>query len=373
MHDPSPSAPAFSRTRIAALLGGPIVFLVLRGLAPGVTGAAQIEAAQDLYRLLIDPLQPYLVQPRLIIIPHQTLHYLPFAALLDEAQQPLAARFTLSIAPSASSLDPSLRQTTTNEGHLLAFGNPETTATALPYAENEAKAIAALYPQANLLIGPAASEASLRQDLAGAYILHFATHGTLDPLNPLFSALLLAATPGTTPAEQDGRLEVQEVFNLDLHEANLVVLSACETALGEQSRGDELVGLSRAFLYAGSPVVVASLWPVEDEATSVLMTAFHRQIQAGVGPAAALTSAQAEVRRQEKWAAPYYWAGFVVIGDGGPEVAEQPTSIISTVASASTEATSKEAFPKWGLWSLVVAGAAGVAGLIMWHRRAKEV
>jgi hypothetical protein len=184
---------------------------------------------------------------------------------------------------------------------------------------------------------------------------------------------LLAAKPGTTTAEQDGRLEVQEVFNLDLHEANLVVLSACETALGEQSRGDELVGLSRAFLYAGSPVVVASLWPVEDEATGVLMTAFHRQIQAGVGPAAALTSAQAEVRRQEKWAAPYYWAGFVVIGDGGPEVAEQPTSIISTVASASTEATSKEAFPKWGLWSLVVAGAAGVAGLIMWHRRAKEV
>ena len=84
---------------------------------------------------------------------------------------------------------------------------------------------------------------------------------------------------------------------------------------------DELVGLARAFLYAGTPTVVASLWPVEDQATEALMTAFHRRVQAGEGIAAALAEAQAEVRSQPRWTAPYYWAGLVVIGDGGHEVA----------------------------------------------------
>lgn len=121
--------------------------------------------------------------------------------------------------------------------------------------------------------------------------------------------------------DRDGRLEVREVFNLDLTEANMVVLSACETALGKQSRGDELVSLSRAILYAGAPAVVASLWPVEDEATATLMTTFHERVQAGLGPAAALGEAQATVHREKNWGDPYYWAGFIVIGDGGREVA----------------------------------------------------
>ena len=120
---------------------------------------------------------------------------------------------------------------------------------------------------------------------------------------PFFSRCSYPVTGET--AEDDGRLEVREIFGLDLRQANLVVLSACETALGSQSRGDELVGLARAFLYAGTPTVVASLWPVEDQATEALMTAFHRRVQAGEGIAAALAEAQAEVRSQPRWAAPF--------------------------------------------------------------------
>jgi CHAT domain-containing protein len=134
-----------------------------------------------------------------------------------------------------------------------------------------AQAVAALYPQAVLLTGTQASEVALRNHLPEVDVIHLATHGALDPLHPLFSALLLSGTGDK--AQEDSRLEVWEIFGLDLRQANLVVLSACETALGKQNRGDEVAGMARAFLYAGTPVVIASLWPVEDEATQALMVA----------------------------------------------------------------------------------------------------
>lgn len=285
------------------------------------------ELARDLYQSLVTPLRPYLHHSRLIIIPHQSLHYLPFAALLDENLQPLATHFTISTAPSASSLEPTLINRNENAGRLLVLANPSNPATIarpIPYAEAEAKAVAAIYPQATLFIREQASEVALRNNLKNADTIHIATHSEFDPVNPLFSAILLSSEdtslvtvpPRRSGMESDGRLEVREIFNLDLSAANLVVLSACETALGEQSRGDEIVGLSRAFLYAGTPAVVASLWPVEDEATEALMIAFHQRVRTGIGPAAALTEAQAEVRCRARWAAPYHWASFVVIGDG---------------------------------------------------------
>ncbi|MCP4707471.1 MAG: CHAT domain-containing protein, partial [Planctomycetes bacterium] len=181
---------------------------------------------------------------------------------------------------------------------------------------------------------------------------------------------------------------------------------ACETALGEQSRGDELVSLSRAFLYAGTPVVVASLWPVEDEATAALMTAFHQHFQAGMSPAAALTEAQAKIREQSDWAAPYYWAGFIVIGDGGSDVVKSPptptplpptvtpttetlpiTAIPEVVARevtpASVETTalpieaefSAEAAPATN-WAVPITVSVGllviVVGVVAWWRRTKS-
>jgi CHAT domain-containing protein len=105
------------------------------------------------------------------------------------------------------------------------------------------------------------------------------------------------------------------VYGLDLASADLVVLSACETQLGAQSKGDDLVGLNRAFIYAGTPSVIASLWSVDDEATAALMTAFYQQLRAGLSKAAALQAAQAETWAQ--FPHPYYWAAFVLTGDPG--------------------------------------------------------
>jgi CHAT domain-containing protein len=113
----------------------------------------------------------------------------------------------------------------------------------------------------------------------------------------------------------DGSLTVQDVYGLDLARADLVVLSACETQLGAQSRGDELVGLTRAFVYAGAPTVIASLWSVNDQATAVLMAAFYRHLREGRSKAQALQAAQSETRAL--YPHPYYWAAFVLTGDPG--------------------------------------------------------
>src|SRR5262249_12863238 len=104
---------------------------------------------------------------------------------------------------------------------------------------------------------------------------------------------------------------------MELKKADLVVLSVCQSNLGQRSRGDDITGLSRAFLYAGSPTVIASLWSVDDEATSELMTSFYKRLQEGMSKAAALRAAQAEIRAKDKYRHPYYWAGFVLMGQPG--------------------------------------------------------
>jgi hypothetical protein len=122
----------------------------------------------------------------------------------------------------------------------------------------------------------------------------------------------------------DGFLDLHEVYTLDLARADLVVLSACQTQLGAHSGGDDIIGLNRAFIYAGAPSVIASLWSVNDEATSLLMTAFHTHLKQGMGKARALKAAQAETRT--KYAHPYYWAAFVLTGDAGTATSSQPNS-----------------------------------------------
>lgn len=134
---------------------------------------------------------------------------------------------------------------------------------------------------------------------------HFATHGELNESEPLSSAVLLVPGGG-----EDGRLEVREVFGLDLR-ARLVVLSACETGLGKLSRGDELVGLQRAFLYAGTPAVVTTLWKVDDRASYELVRAFYDRLD-GAGPVAALRQAQIEALRA--FPHPFAWAAFGLTG-----------------------------------------------------------
>ena len=113
--------------------------------------------------------------------------------------------------------------------------------------------------------------------------------------------------------KNDGALELHEVYQLDLAKTDLVVLSACETSRGQLSAGDDIIGLNRAFIYAGAPTVIASLWTVDDEATRVLMIAFYGYLKQGFGKAAALTQAQLDLRKQ--FPHPYYWAAFVLTGD----------------------------------------------------------
>jgi CHAT domain-containing protein len=136
-------------------------------------------------------------------------------------------------------------------------------------------------------------------------LIHFATHGELNEKDPLSSAVLLVPGGG-----EDGRLEVREVFGLDL-QARLVVLSACETGLGKLSRGDELVGLQRAFLYAGTPAVVTTLWKVDDRASYELVRAFYQRLDSA-GPLEALRQAQLETQRL--FPHPFSWAAFGLTG-----------------------------------------------------------
>jgi CHAT domain-containing protein/Tfp pilus assembly protein PilF len=280
------------------------------------------DSAITLYGWLIVPLKEHLNTPHLVIIPHSVLHYLPFAALTD-GQRYLIDDYVLTTLPSASAL-PFIQDNVGRElTKPLVLGNPVTgdfDATAsfatqreglgvLPFAEQEAKAIAALYG-VEPFIGRDATEGVVRERAAEAGILHLAAHGFYNPVAPLSSLIALAPDEAS-----DGWLTVGEVYGLDLSQADLVVLSACQTNLGELSAGDELVGLTRAFIFAGTPTVVSSLWSVEDESTALLMERFYTHLRAGVGKAEALRQAQLEVR--EKYPSPYYWAGFVLSGDGG--------------------------------------------------------
>jgi CHAT domain-containing protein len=145
-------------------------------------------------------------------------------------------------------------------------------------------------------------------------IVHFATHGILNSKNPELSGIVLSLVDEKgTP--QNGFLRLQDIFNLNLP-AELIVLSACETGLGQDVKGEGLVGLTRGFMYAGSPRVMVSLWSVDDEGTSELMSRFYKKmLQAGQKPSAALRAAQIEMWQEQKWQAPYYWAAFTLQGE----------------------------------------------------------
>jgi CHAT domain-containing protein len=179
----------------------------------------------------------------------------------------------------------------------------------LPFAEQEARAIAALYATAPL-IHTAATESIVRQQAGELGILHLAAHGYYNAVAPLNSLIALAPD-----GANDGWLTAGETYGLNLQQADLVVLSACQTQLGDLSAGDELVGLTRAFFYAGTPTVVASLWTVDDQTTALLMERFYTHLRAGMGKAAALRQAQLDVRAD--YPNPYYWAAFVLSGDAG--------------------------------------------------------
>ena len=265
------------------------------------------QTAARLYDSLVKPLRSSIAHENLLIVPHDILHFLPFAALLNDADgHYLVEDYTVTYAPSASSLRFLHEKRNINNNRILVMGNPDGT---LPLAEVEANAIAQIHEAVALLQGEA-TEQELYIQAKQADIIHLAAHGVYDPLNPLYTRIELNPNQ-----EHDGNVEVHEIFGLDLAKANLVVLSACETSLGEQSRGDEIVGLPRAFLYAGAPAVVTTLWSINDEASAILMESFYRQRAMGMTTAQALQAAQMHIRALNDWNSPYYWAAFSLTGD----------------------------------------------------------
>lgn len=308
----------------------------------------------ELYRLLIEPIAEHLRDRRLLcIVPHGPLHYVPFHALYTEQNDRrdyLLDGAEILYAPSATVLLEYCRRKAPSEragGLVLAYGggSPTGAGQALCHAEEEGQGVAGILG-GNLYAGDRAGRTPVYKEAGRYRFLHFACHGRFNLHFPLASGLLLA----------DGVLDAQDVLQRVRLDAELVTLSGCETGQGALRRGDELIGLVRAFMYAGTPSVLVSLWPVDDLSTRFLMEQFYRELTAGVTKAGALRCAQrclmalteAQVREQlsesgldgsainrelarlrlaaneegdkeeSRWrpfAHPYYWAPFSLIGD----------------------------------------------------------
>ena len=271
--------------------------------------ADALGASQQLYQRLIAPVAAAIAGRDLVLVPHGALHYLPFAALHDGSAY-LQARHRLRYLPSASVQKYLRAPGKATLPPMLILGNPDlgNARLDLPASEREALQIAALAPSSRVLTRAEASETRFRQLAPGYRYLHVGAHGEFDGDRPLASRLVLAADK-----DNDGSLKVEELFGLRL-EADLVTLSACETGLAKALNGDDLVGLTRGFLYAGASNIVASLWEVEDRTTAELMASFYTALKAGGSKKAALQQAQSALRARHP--EPMFWAAFYLTGHG---------------------------------------------------------
>jgi CHAT domain-containing protein/Tfp pilus assembly protein PilF len=322
-------------------------------LKAGLDQADVTRAAARLSQIALGPAQSVLGHERLVVVADGALQYVPFAALSDPRQKsgyhPLILDHEIVYEPSASILammrhaqirrekaqrglaifadpvfessDPRLRR-----GAISTDATPQAFLTRaaelglarLPATRAEGRSIAALLPDKDrwLALDFDASREAVTSSRLGEYrVVHFATHGVIESSRPELSALAFSLFDAQGKP-QDGFLRLYEIYNMNIR-ADLVVLSACQTALGKNVRGEGLVGLARGFMHAGVPRVVASLWKVDDQATSELMRLFYTAM---LGPqhksaAAALRAAQIAVARQEGRRSPYYWAAFVLQGE----------------------------------------------------------
>jgi CHAT domain-containing protein len=263
------------------------------------------------YALLIAPVEKYLTGFKNIgIIPHGSLHFLPFQALICPDGKYFIEKYNIFYTPSASVYMFSEGKKYNPEKQIIAMALGDLDLgdfSGLPGTKTEVDQLRALYNNITFRFETESTETFLKENAPSYAYIHLATHGLLDPLQPLYSYLLFAPTE-----EDDGLLTVSEVFGLNLN-SRLVALSACQTGLGDLSQGDDIVGLSRAFLYAGSPAVIVSLWSVADQPTALLMTEFYKNLE-NYSPQEALGIAQREVMKQ--YPAPFYWAPFQLIGRG---------------------------------------------------------
>lgn len=313
-------------------------------------------ASHKLYRLLLAPVESHLKKnSRIIIVPDGMLHYVPFASLV--ARKPtgaeqrgysnlpyLAKTHQITYAASASVLQTINTRRNAQQGsnpkEFLAFGDPAFSAPSkaiqpdvattpaifgqisltdlprLPYSGEEVRNIAALFPSASadVFVGQQATEERVKESgVLGRYkFVHFATHGIINERQPDQSGIVLARTESSS---NDGFLQTSEIFGLTLN-ANLVVLSACQTGLGKLVQGEGIVGLTRPFLYAGSRSVMVSLWSVADQSTSKLMQQFYKNlVSRKLEKPQALQEAQLSLMKDSRFSHPFSWAPFVLIGD----------------------------------------------------------
>ena len=342
-----------------------------RGTPPDPQFIAQ---ARALSRMLLGPVAPQLGGKRLVVVAPGALSYLPFAALPapeDEKRpagdyEPLIAKHEVVSVPSASVLSIIRRETAgrqraaksvavladpvfeesdprlesakngnssgeppaapaadaehselTRAIRTMNFPDARAGFTRLPFSRYEADSVIALTPKGTGLKATdfnASRDLAMSRQLSQYRIVHFATHGLLNSERPELSGLVFSLID-REGKPQDGFLRLHEIYNLQLN-ADLVVLSACETGLGKEIKGEGLIGLTRGFMYSGAPRVVASLWNVDDFATAELMKLFYqRMLKDGLPAGAALRAAQLELSRQKRWASPYFWAGFVLHGE----------------------------------------------------------
>ena len=268
------------------------------------------EQARALHAGLIEPLR-LPAGGTLIVVPHGALHYLPFA-VLENGKSSLLERYTLRVLPSASVMPLLARRPAPAGRETLILGNPDLRDARydLPGAQKEAQEIARLRPGAKVLMRKEATREALSA-LGGQYAyLHLASHGTFDASAPRSSGLLLSPRPDAANP-LDGMLTVDDLYGLRL-DAELVTMSACETALADVQSGDDVVGLSRGFFYAGANNILASLWQVDDASTEQLMVQFYKGLSGPGGKAEALRRAQLALKAKQPH--PFFWAAFQLAG-----------------------------------------------------------
>jgi CHAT domain-containing protein len=253
---------------------------------------------QELYTELITPVASAIKGKHLIIVPHGPLHYIPFHALYDGSQY-LVDRFTVSYAPSASVLRYCIDRERVTGATPLIVGVPDENA---PLIEHEVQSLRKLIPDCRTLSGKRATRRVFQREAAAADFIHVATHAVFRSDNPMFSSFKMA----------DGWITALDLYSMRCN-ANLVVLSGCKSGMNQLMGADELLGLTRGFLYAGARSLLLSLWDVNDKSTSRFMSEFYQAWLAGQTKSAALRFAIQKVRAEEPH--PYFWAPFLLVGN----------------------------------------------------------
>ncbi len=302
----------------------------------------RLDLLYQLYKDLLEtPAAAFLNNTKeLIIVPDDILNYFPFEILVTHLQEDeviyLIEDYAISYAPSASLLNPDLKSVNKAKDNLLAMGNPYfktekkksfwqqfdsiikyraifrgNNFQQLPDAEAEVKTIAKNFENPTVCIGKQANEKRFKQIASDFNIIHLATHFLVDDSQPMYSKIVLSQTDNEV---EDGLIETFEIYNMRLN-ADMVVLSGCNTGMGILKRGEGLMGISRAFLYAGVSSLIVSLWPVEDKSTSVLMDSFYQYLNKGYNKNRALQKAKIDLIQSKDYKKdPFYWAPFVLIG-----------------------------------------------------------